>query len=270
MHACGTLSSDQEETTAQFLYTATSDKYGLWSAWLVASLSVFTTVLSTKCTNVSLHYSKQKKHWTQKGSSDTTRSVDKRMCLPVCPLIYLKYWIITKELKRKQTNKLTDFNVKPLGTQYVLVPFSASVWVCHQPLTVSFKCSAFYWKMQISSLRKRSATSELLGNENRWEQQECLFPAQLTTSDSFILMVILLTASVALLIIFRKPAPLRAWVLTALGNWRQTDTYYNTANTRLHLENIVKLQIHKRDEVDVGIIHLSDGVPSIWTHFKMQ
>lgn len=146
-----------------------------------------------------------------------------------------------------KTNKLTDFltNVKLLCTQYVLVLFSASVWVCNQPLTVSLKCSAFYWKMQISSLRKRSATSELLGNENRCEQQECLFPAELTTSDSFILMVILLTASVALLIIFRKPAPLRAWVLTALGNWRQTDAYYNTAFTRLHLQNIGKLQIHK-------------------------
>lgn len=42
---------------------------------------------------------------------------------------------------------------------------------------------------------------------------------QLTASDSFILMVILLTASAALLTIRRSPALLRAWVLTARGNW---------------------------------------------------
>lgn len=43
-----------------------------------------------------------------------------------------------------------------------------------------------------------------------------LYP--LTVSDSFILMVILLTASDALLIILRNPAPLRVWVFTALGS----------------------------------------------------
>lgn len=42
----------------------------------------------------------------------------------------------------------------------------------------------------------------------------------LTVSDSFILMVILLTASEALLIILRKPAPLSVCVLTALGSWK--------------------------------------------------
>lgn len=42
------------------------------------------------------------------------------------------------------------------------------------------------------------------------EEHDRAFTAELTTSDSFILMVILLTASVALLIIFKKPAPLRA------------------------------------------------------------
>lgn len=51
-----------------------------------------------------------------------------------------------------------------------------------------------------------------------WIRSERLRP-ELTTSDSFILMVILLTASVALLSILRKPAPLSAWVLTALGSW---------------------------------------------------
>lgn len=40
----------------------------------------------------------------------------------------------------------------------------------------------------------------------------------LTPSVSSILMVILLTASVYLCIIFKKPAPLNSWVLTALGN----------------------------------------------------
>lgn len=43
----------------------------------------------------------------------------------------------------------------------------------------------------------------------------------LTLSASFILIVILLTASDALVIILRKPAPLRACVLTALGNYEQ-------------------------------------------------
>ena len=41
----------------------------------------------------------------------------------------------------------------------------------------------------------------------------------LTASDSFILIVILLTASAALFTILNIPAPLRACVLTALGSW---------------------------------------------------
>lgn len=41
----------------------------------------------------------------------------------------------------------------------------------------------------------------------------------LTASDSFILIVILLTASAALFTILNIPAPLSAWVLTALGSW---------------------------------------------------
>lgn len=48
----------------------------------------------------------------------------------------------------------------------------------------------------------------------------------LTVSDSFILMVILLTASDALLIILRKPAPLSVWVLTALGSCKHTHTQF--------------------------------------------
>lgn len=47
----------------------------------------------------------------------------------------------------------------------------------------------------------------------------------LTMSDSFILMVILLTASVALLNIFSIPAPLRAWVPIALGSYRETEKF---------------------------------------------
>jgi hypothetical protein len=39
-------------------------------------------------------------------------------------------------------------------------------------------------------------------------------------SDSFILMVILLTASVALLNILRRPAPLKACVPTARGSYK--------------------------------------------------
>lgn len=39
-------------------------------------------------------------------------------------------------------------------------------------------------------------------------------------SDSFILMVILLTASVALLNILRRPAPLNVWVPTARGSYK--------------------------------------------------
>lgn len=46
----------------------------------------------------------------------------------------------------------------------------------------------------------------------------CVLPPSLTASDSSILMVILLTASAALLTILRSPALLRAWVLTARGN----------------------------------------------------
>lgn len=42
----------------------------------------------------------------------------------------------------------------------------------------------------------------------------------LTMSDSFILMVILLTASVALLNILRRPAPLSVWVPTARGSYK--------------------------------------------------
>lgn len=42
----------------------------------------------------------------------------------------------------------------------------------------------------------------------------------LTMSDSFILMVILLTASVALLNILRRPAPLNVWVPTARGSYK--------------------------------------------------
>lgn len=42
----------------------------------------------------------------------------------------------------------------------------------------------------------------------------------LTMSDSFILMVILLTASVALLNILRRPAPLKACVPTARGSYK--------------------------------------------------
>ena len=43
-------------------------------------------------------------------------------------------------------------------------------------------------------------------------------------------MVILLTASVALEIILRNPAPLRAWVPTALGNFNTNIyTYYVSA-----------------------------------------
>lgn len=44
-------------------------------------------------------------------------------------------------------------------------------------------------------------------------------------SDSFILMVILLTASVALLNIFSIPAPLRAWVPIALGSYTETEKF---------------------------------------------
>lgn len=45
-------------------------------------------------------------------------------------------------------------------------------------------------------------------------------PVLLTMSDSFILMVILLTASVALLNILRRPAPLNVWVPTARGSYK--------------------------------------------------
>lgn len=44
-------------------------------------------------------------------------------------------------------------------------------------------------------------------------------------SDSFILMVILLTASVALLNIFSIPAPLRVWVPTALGSYKEIEKF---------------------------------------------
>lgn len=46
----------------------------------------------------------------------------------------------------------------------------------------------------------------------------------LTMSDSFILIVILLTASVALLNILRRPAPLNVWVPTARGSYRTKGT----------------------------------------------
>lgn len=72
--------------------------------------------------------------------------------------------------------------------------------------------------------KHKSAVQNSCDSEEALMQRECLFTSGLTTSDSFILMVILLTASVALLIIFRKPAPLRAWVLVALGNWRHRHT----------------------------------------------
>lgn len=53
-----------------------------------------------------------------------------------------------------------------------------------------------------------------------WREQWLMDTTLPTVSDSFILMVILLTASDALLIILRKPAPLSAWVFTALGSWK--------------------------------------------------
>lgn len=79
-------------------------------------------------------------------------------------------------------------------------------------LNVTRLCSAFFGKIQISSQRKMNLRftnfcCSFLGSA---VQPERPFTAELTTSDSFILMVILLTASVALVIIFRKPAPLRA------------------------------------------------------------
>lgn len=59
---------------------------------------------------------------------------------------------------------------------------------------------------------------ELGGEHTAWGREQPEGVPRLTMSDSFILMVILLTASVALLNIFSIPAPLRVWVPTALGS----------------------------------------------------
>ena len=84
-----------------------------------------------------------------------------------------------------------------------ILPFNPSVWPRPSLLSSSLSFSSIYPYSQPLHL-----PFVLLSN-----------PPSLTASDSFIFMVILLTASAALLTIRRSPALLRAWVLTARGNW---------------------------------------------------
>lgn len=79
-------------------------------------------------------------------------------------------------------------------------------------LHVDICCSETEISMWISAVMKWSSYTDQMSAQHHI----------LTVSDSFILMVILLTASEALLIILRMPAPLRVWVLTALGSWKHT------------------------------------------------
>ena len=84
-----------------------------------------------------------------------------------------------------------------------------------------------------------------------------LWKGVLTTSDSFILMVILLTASVALEIILRNPAPLRAWVLTALGNFN-TKIYTNDVSAGYSTDVVM----YQEEACELSINQMS-------THSKM-
>lgn len=71
----------------------------------------------------------------------------------------------------------------------------------------------------------RCIAAELWEEHTEPEQGQPRGVLILTMSDSFILMVILLTASVALLNIFSIPAPLRVWVPTALGSYKETEKF---------------------------------------------
>lgn len=85
--------------------------------------------------------------------------------------------------------------------------------------------SSFFFFLKGLNYIKKKVSEKFRTLQGIWpirlrEQGKLRDTGLLTMSDSFILMVILLTASVALLNILRRPAPLSVWVPTARGSYK--------------------------------------------------